>query len=85
MIKQYIDFVISILFSSLIQATEAEVFGTAYLSAYHFKKNNPKGLVYIMGSEAMESELNSMGFKSIGVGKGTILYHIIYIVYIIKN
>jgi len=38
-----------------------------------------------MGSEAMEKELNSMGFKSIGVGKGTILYDIIYIVYIIKN
>ena len=54
----------------MIQATEAEVFGTAYLSAYHFSKNNPKGLVYIMGSEAMESELNAMGFKTIGVGKG---------------
>ena len=57
---------------SLFEATEAEVFGTAYLSAYYFSKNNPKGLVYIMGSEAMESELNAMGFKSIGVGKGTI-------------
>ena len=40
---------------------------------YYFSKNNPKGLVYIMGSEAMESELNAMGFKIIGVGKGTIL------------
>ena len=50
------------------------------MSAYHFKKNNPKGLVYIMGSEAMESELNAMGFKSIGVGKGTIsiLYSLYY-------
>ena len=80
MIKQYIDFSISIWFLSLIQATEVEVFGTAYLSAYYFSKNNPKGLIYIMGSEAMESELNAMGFKSIGVGKGTksILYSLYY-------
>ena len=69
------------IYISLIQATEAEVFGTAYLSAYHFSKNNPKGLVYIMGSEAMESELNAMGFKSIGVGKGTILYRLYSLYY----
>ena len=65
----------------MIEATEAEVFGTAYLSAYYFSKNNPKGLVYIMGSEAMESELNAMGFKSIGVGKGTILYRLYSLYY----
>ena len=53
-----------------IEATESDVFGTAYLSAYYFSKNNPNGTVYIMGSEAMDKELKLMGFDTIGVGKG---------------
>lgn len=51
------------------QATEDEVFGTAYCSALYLKTVcKLDGKVYLVGSDAMRQELEAMGFEPVGVG-----------------
>ncbi|KAG9328971.1 hypothetical protein AGOR_G00090410 [Albula goreensis] len=50
-------------------ATEDEVFGTAYCSAVYLKTvSKVKGKVYLIGSNAMKQELESVGIDQVGVG-----------------
>lgn len=50
-------------------ATEEEVFGTAYCSAIYLKNVcKLEGKVYLIGSNAMREELEKMGIRTLGMG-----------------
>lgn len=50
-------------------ATEEEVFGTAYCSAIYLKSTcKLKGKVYLIGSNAMKQELLNVGIEQVGAG-----------------
>ncbi|XP_063077346.1 glycerol-3-phosphate phosphatase [Engraulis encrasicolus] len=50
-------------------AAEEEVFGTAYCSAMYLKTvSKISGKVYLIGSNAMKKEIESVGIQTIGVG-----------------
>ncbi|XP_041756377.2 glycerol-3-phosphate phosphatase-like [Coregonus clupeaformis] len=50
-------------------ATEDDVFGTAYCSAMYLKKvSKLQGKVYLIGSNAMRQELEKVGIQQTGVG-----------------
>ncbi|XP_051958838.1 glycerol-3-phosphate phosphatase-like [Xyrauchen texanus] len=50
-------------------ATEDEVFGTAYCSAMYLKNEcKIQGKVYLIGSNAMRQELEAVGIRQVGVG-----------------
>lgn len=50
-------------------ASEDEVFGTAYCSAVYLKTVcNLSGKVYLIGSNAMRQELEAMGIEPVGMG-----------------
>ncbi|KAJ8413656.1 hypothetical protein AAFF_G00081630 [Aldrovandia affinis] len=50
-------------------ATEDEVFGTAYCSAMYLKSvSKLKGKVYLIGSNAMKEELLNVGIEEVGTG-----------------
>ncbi|KAG7491830.1 hypothetical protein MATL_G00008290 [Megalops atlanticus] len=63
--KMYADKLASLGFN----ATEEEVFGTAYCSAMYLKSiPHLKGKVYLIGSNAMKQELQSVGIEQVGAG-----------------
>lgn len=63
--KMYVDKLTALGFN----ATEEEVFGTAYCSAVYLKTVcKLEGKVYLIGSNAMKQELEAVGIQQTGVG-----------------
>lgn len=51
-----------------IEAKTDEIFGAAFLAAYYFSQNLPKGKVYCCGNDAIATELRSANIDHFGIG-----------------